>query len=79
MGEFHKILALIEDEWSALHPGHFTSGVRATGTQWIRGWVNTRAGLDSVARRKILFSVRESNPNRSARSLVTIIKYFFLS
>ena len=26
-------------EWSALHPGHFTPGVRAIGIYWIGGWL----------------------------------------
>jgi hypothetical protein len=35
------------DEWLTLHPSHFTSS-----TQWIGGWVGTRAGLDRVVTRK---------------------------
>jgi hypothetical protein len=35
---------------------------RTAGTHWIGGYVGFRAGLDSVARRKILFLYWESNP-----------------
>jgi hypothetical protein len=35
--------ALVGDEWSATRPGHFTSG-----TQWIGGWVDPRAGLGDL-------------------------------
>jgi hypothetical protein len=34
--------------------------------------VGPRAGLDAVAKRKIPSRCRESNPDRSARSVVTI-------
>jgi hypothetical protein len=27
---------------------HFTIGVRAPGTHWVRGWVDLRNGLDNV-------------------------------
>jgi hypothetical protein len=42
-------LALDESEWSASHPGHFTSREITPGTHWIGG---PRAGLDAVAKRK---------------------------
>jgi hypothetical protein len=32
---------------SILHPGE-----KPPGTHWIRGWVDFRAGLDAVAKRK---------------------------
>jgi hypothetical protein len=41
--------ALAEGEWSASHPG---PGERAPGIQWIGGWVDTRAGLNEVEKRK---------------------------
>jgi hypothetical protein len=41
--------ALVGDKWSASRPGLFTSG-----TNWIGGWVNPRAGLDDVEKRKFL-------------------------
>jgi hypothetical protein len=35
-------------EWSASRPGRFTPGKGAPGTNWIGGWVGSRAGLDAV-------------------------------
>jgi hypothetical protein len=43
-------------KWSDSHPGRFTHGGTAVGTHWIEGWVCPRAGLDTVANRKIPFS-----------------------
>jgi hypothetical protein len=40
--------ALVGGERSASLTGRFTPGERAPVTQWIRGWVDTRAGLDDV-------------------------------
>jgi hypothetical protein len=45
-------LALAGGEWSASRPGRFTPGERAPGTHWIGGWVDPRAGLDNVEKRK---------------------------
>jgi hypothetical protein len=41
-------LALGGDEWSASRSGRFTPGERAPGTNWIGGWVDLRAGLDTL-------------------------------
>jgi hypothetical protein len=41
-------------EWSASRPGRFSPGELAPGTHWIRGWVDPRAGLDDVEKRKFL-------------------------
>jgi hypothetical protein len=46
--------ALVGDEWSASRTGRFTSGEKAPGTYWIGGWVDPRAGLDDVEKRKYL-------------------------
>jgi hypothetical protein len=62
-----KVKALDGGEWSASCPCRFTSGERAPGTCWIRGWVGPRFGLDAVEKRKILHS-QESNPDRLACS-----------
>jgi hypothetical protein len=35
-------------------PGRFTPGERAPGTHWIGGWVDLRAGLDDLEKRKFL-------------------------
>jgi hypothetical protein len=47
-------LALVGDEWSASHPGRFTPGDIAPSTHWVGGWVEPRAGLEAVKKRKFL-------------------------
>jgi hypothetical protein len=42
--------ALVGGEWSASLPCRFTPGDRATGTRWM----DSRAGLDTVEKRKFL-------------------------
>jgi hypothetical protein len=42
--------------------GRFTPREISPGTPWIRGWVDLRAVLDAVVRRKIPGFRRESNP-----------------
>jgi hypothetical protein len=51
---FFLTLALAGGEWAASRPGHFTPGEKAPGTQWIGGWVDPRAGLDDLKKRKFL-------------------------
>jgi hypothetical protein len=46
--------ALAGGEWWASCPGRFTPGERAPGTLWIGSWVDHRAGLDDVEKRKFL-------------------------
>jgi hypothetical protein len=47
--------ALVGGEWSASRPGRFTPGVSlAPGAHWIGGWVDLRAGLDDLEKRKFL-------------------------
>jgi hypothetical protein len=46
--------ALVGGEWSASLPSRFTPGERAADTHWIGGWVDPRAGLDDVEKRKFL-------------------------
>jgi hypothetical protein len=41
-------------EWSVSRPGRFTPGEGAPGPHWIGGWVDPRAGLDDVEKRKFL-------------------------
>jgi hypothetical protein len=43
------------------------------GTRWVGGWVDPRAGLDAVGRRKYPKPSRGSNAGRPARSLVAIL------
>jgi hypothetical protein len=46
--------ALVGGEWLASLHGRFTPGEKAPGTHWIGGWVDPRAGLDNVEKRKFL-------------------------
>jgi hypothetical protein len=54
------ISALVVGVWSDSHPGSFTPGERAAGTDWIGDWVCPRTGVDDVDKRKI-FPFRDSN------------------
>jgi hypothetical protein len=54
--------ALDGDEWLGSRPGRFTPRERAPGAQWRGGWVDPRAALDAVVKRKIPSPRRESNP-----------------
>jgi len=53
---------------SLSRPGRFTPRERAPVTHWIGGWGGLRTGLDTVVKREILSSSRESNPRSSSRS-----------
>jgi hypothetical protein len=46
--------ALVGGEWSASRPGRFTPRERAPRTHWTGGWVDSRAGLDDLEKRKFL-------------------------
>jgi hypothetical protein len=46
--------SLAGDEWSASRPGRFTAGERVPVTYRIGGWVDPRAGLEDVEKRKFL-------------------------
>jgi hypothetical protein len=52
----HTVLtfALVGGEWLASRPCRFTPGERTPGTHWIGGWVDPRASLDDVDKRKFL-------------------------
>jgi hypothetical protein len=61
--------ALAGSEWLVSRPCRFTPGERAPGTLWIGGSVGPTAGLDDVAKEKILdptgtrtLTPRSSNP-----------------
>jgi hypothetical protein len=58
------ISTLARGEWSASRPGRFTPGERAPSTHWLGGWLDPRAGLDDVEKRKLL-TPRDSNFNPS--------------
>jgi hypothetical protein len=47
-------LAPVGGEWSASRPCRFTPGERAPGSPWIGGWVDPRAGLDDMEKRKFV-------------------------
>jgi hypothetical protein len=57
-------------EWSTSRPGCFTPGEGAPSTHWIGGWVDLRADLDDLEKRKFLtLPGLELRPlNRPARS-----------
>jgi hypothetical protein len=61
--QLHELFDLDGDEWSDSRLGRFTPVERAPGTRWIGGWVDPRAGLDLVSKRKIPSSHRKSNPD----------------
>jgi hypothetical protein len=46
--------ALVGGEWSASRPGLLNPGERAPYTSWIGGWLNPRAGLKELVKRKFL-------------------------
>jgi hypothetical protein len=46
--------ALVAGEWSTSHTGRFTPGERGHGAHWRGGWVDLRAGLDDLEKRKFL-------------------------
>jgi hypothetical protein len=48
-------------EWSASRPVRFTTVKRGSGTYWIGGWVDPRAGLRVMEKRKELIKVLLSN------------------
>jgi hypothetical protein len=68
--QLQSFLTSVLDEGvlSASHSGRFSPG-----THWIGGWMGPRVGLNAVAKRKIPSPCLESNPDRPARGLVTIL------
>jgi hypothetical protein len=62
--------ALVGGEWSTSRPGRFTPGERAPGAHWIGGWVDLRAGVDDLEKRKCLTlpGLELRSLNRPARS-----------
>jgi hypothetical protein len=58
---------LAEDEWTASGPSRSIPGERAPGTHWIGSWVDPRAGLDNMEKRKFLtLSELELRPPQSS-------------
>jgi hypothetical protein len=77
---------LVGGEWSVPHPGCFNPGERAPNTPWIGDWVDPRAGLDDVQKRKFLTLPRlEHRPlvrpafSQSLYRLIASSKYSFLN
>jgi hypothetical protein len=57
MGEWIYIpltSALVGGEWSVSRPGRFTPAERAPDTHWIGSWMEPRASLDDVKKRRFL-------------------------
>jgi len=65
--QLHAFLtsALDGGEWSTSRLGRFTSGERAPGTHRIGGWMDPRAGLVAVVKRKIPQPLRGIEPRSS--------------
>jgi hypothetical protein len=40
--------AIAGDEWLPSRPGLITDRESSSGAHWIRGWVDTRAGLEDM-------------------------------
>jgi hypothetical protein len=57
--QLHKFLtsALDGDEWTDSRPNRITLGKETPCTHWIATWFGLEAGMDAVAKRKILASV----------------------
>jgi hypothetical protein len=47
-------LGVRKNEWPASRPCRFTPRERAPGTHWIGSWVDPRANLDDLEKRKLL-------------------------
>jgi len=73
--QLHSFLisALDGGEWSVSRADRFTSGERAHDTHWIEGWVDSRAGLDAVTKRKNYLPLPKSKPGCLTCSLPTVV------
>jgi hypothetical protein len=73
--QLHAFLTFPLDgsEWSATCSGHFRPCERTPGTHWIGDWLDPRANLDSVVKKKNPCSCQESNPACPAHGLVIIL------
>jgi hypothetical protein len=67
--------ALDGGEWSSSHPGRFTPGERDPGIRWIGGWVDPRAGLNAVVKRRNLCPCLESNPGHPTLVTLYLVKH----
>jgi hypothetical protein len=69
---FFLTSALARGEWSPLRPGRFTPG------DWVKGWVDPRAGLDDVEKILDPTGTRTPTPRSSSPYLVPIFFLFGL-
>jgi hypothetical protein len=76
-------LALVGGVCSASGPCRFTPGERSPGTHWIGGWVDLRAGLNKVEKRKFLtlpgFELRLFGRPARSRSLYRLNNFAFFT
>jgi hypothetical protein len=64
---FFLALTLVGGEWSASQPGGFASGERAPSYRWVGDWVDPRADLDDLEKRRFLtLPELELRPPRSS-------------
>jgi hypothetical protein len=67
----HSLISALDGgEWSDSRPGRLISRERVPGIHWIGGWVNPRAVLDTVVKRKIPSPRRKSKPRTPIVQLV---------
>jgi hypothetical protein len=62
----HSLTSALDGEWSASRPGRFIFRERAPVNRWIGEWVDPRAGLDAVVKRKISSTCRHWKPQSSS-------------
>jgi hypothetical protein len=69
-GMLHALLTSAPSggELSASRPGHFTPKERAPRTNWIGGWVGSRAVLDTVVKRKIPSAISTELSDTNSRT-----------
>jgi hypothetical protein len=56
---FQLTSLLVEGEWSASHPGRFTSEERISSVHWRGGWIDPRAGHNDTEERQTSQSGRK--------------------
>jgi hypothetical protein len=72
--QLHTLNLALGGELTSSQPSCFTSPrVGTPRTHCIRGWVDPRAGLDMVEKRKLSLPCQESNPSCPAHSLDSVL------
>jgi hypothetical protein len=69
----HFNLGTSGDKWSAPHSRPLYPAVKADGNQWTVSLVGPKSSLDTVGKGRNTCPCRESNPDRSAHSQVSIL------